>query len=274
MIRYGIIDYKIETIDIGNELLLTFDSSASANGMIGGDCTLVADWNTAFDSPVSPFTSVEVVDNVINLKGGSNITVPNSLFSTDWDGYGHLISIIDTLGCIVAAGDNAFSDWNNDTYGTILETAILPALVKIGWACFWWCPLLNNVNFNSVEAVGQESFDYLCGLSNLNFPALKDASADAFRRNPNLTSVNFPNAITLGNTCFGECSSLNSIYLPVCSSLGSTVGYDGIFSDIVDLSINLTIPAALMTCNGGDPDGDIQILTAPKQRNTVTIIQV
>jgi hypothetical protein len=43
--------------------------------------------------------------------------------------------------------------------------------------------------------------------------------------------------------------------------------FDGIIGNI----ITLTVPLALMTCNGGNPDGDIQYLQA---NNTVTIITV
>ena len=38
--------------------------------------------------------------------------------------------------------------------------------------------------------------------------------------------------------------------------------------------ITLTVPLALMICDGGSPDGDIVYLTNPAQGNTVTIIQV
>jgi len=46
--------------------------------------------------------------------------------------------------------------------------------------------------------------------------------------------------------------------------------YDYVFTNIAGQTITLTIPSALMTCNGGNPDGDIQYLQA---NNTVTIIQ-
>jgi hypothetical protein len=42
-----------------------------------------------------------------------------------------------------------------------------------------------------------------------------------------------------------------------------------VFSGITKNTITLTIPATLMTCNGGQPDADIQIL---QDSNTVTII--
>jgi len=211
------------------------------------------------------------INSIVKLYGGSNITVPDSLFSTDYDGYGHLISIVDDVSCIVAAGYNSFGDYDVDTNATILETAILPALVTAGNQCFWWCPSLNTVNFNSLVTAGNGCFDYQCGLSNLNFPLLTNVDNGCFNRNPNLISVNFPNVTNIGDSCFNDCPSLNSIYLPKCTSLGTTIGDDNVFFVIVDLSINLTIPAALMTCNSGQPDGDIQYLIA---NNTVTIVTI
>jgi hypothetical protein len=52
---------------------------------------------------------------------------------------------------------------------------------------------------------------------------------------------------------------------------GNTVGDDAVFSDILGNLILLTIPSALMTCNSGNPDGDIIYLQA---NNTVSITTV
>ncbi len=50
-----------------------------------------------------------------------------------------------------------------------------------------------------------------------------------------------------------------------------TQSNDDVFGGFTGQSITLTIPAALMTCNGGNPDGDIAYLQA---NNTVTIVTV
>jgi hypothetical protein len=71
--------------------------------------------------------------------------------------------------------------------------------------------------------------------------------------------------------CFQDCTSLTSISLPSCTILGESVENNQVFSNIVGITISLTIPASLMTCNSGNPDGDIQYLQA---NNTVTITQV
>lgn len=97
--------------------------------------------------------------------------------------------------------------------------------------------------------MGANCFDSCSGLTNINFPSLTDIAA----------------------ACFYFCSNIISINIPVCTTLGGTTGDNNVFSGIIGNNITLTIPTALMTCNGGNPDGDIQYLTA---NNTVTIIQV
>ena len=62
-----------------------------------------------------------------------------------------------------------------------------------------------------------------------------------------------------------------NINLPMCTNLGGTVGNNSVFFGISGNNITLTVPSALMTCNSGNPDGDIQYLQA---NNTVTIVTV
>ena len=76
---------------------------------------------------------------------------------------------------------------------------------------------------------------------------------------------------TVGTYCFTDCTSLKNVMLPACTNLGSSVLNNGVFNNITGKIITLRVPAALMTCNSGNPDGDIQYLQA---NNTVTITQV
>jgi hypothetical protein len=73
------------------------------------------------------------------------------------------------------------------------------------------------------------------------------------------------------DSCFQQCYAATTFNLNSCTNLGSTVGDNGVFAGISGNSITLTVPAALMTCDGGNPDGDIQALQAS---NTVTVITV
>ena len=89
---------------------------------------------------------------------------------------------------------------------------------------------------------------------------------------PNLASVEFLETPIISSTLnFNECGLLSNIVLPKCTQMGSSVGDNNSFLGVTGNIINLTVPAALMTCNGGNPDGDIAYLQA---NNTVTVIEV
>ena len=233
-------------------LKLLFDAIANADLMIGGDSGDVADWNTFFDLPTNgtPFTSVSVNGNEVSLFGGAGITLRDSIFD-DVDAYcDSLLSFIDTAGCVVAGGVSSFGDYVNQGPRNLV-TVIVPAMVTAGDLCFVDTDTLVNVDFSSLVTAGDFCFSQ-CELINLNFPSLT----------------------TVGNYCFrsqGLGRPCELINLPVCTNLGNTTGYNEVFHAIYGQTITLTIPAALMTCNGGAPDGDITYLQA---NNTVTIITV
>jgi hypothetical protein len=242
---------------------LKFDSLANASGMIGGDATVLADWNAAFGAPAKPFTTLFISGNTVTLAGGEDITVPDSLFSTDWDDYGHLISIIDT-GAIIAAENNAFGDLNVDNYGTILETAILPALETTGVGCFWNFanPLLVTVSLPSLVTAAEYTFGYQKNMVLQNFPSLVTAAEGAFIGCEKLTNPVTPELHTIGNNCFEMCTGLSVMNFPLLGHLGSTSGDDSVFAGIAGKNIDLTLPVYFQTNNAGNPDGDIQALAA------------
>jgi hypothetical protein len=91
-----------------------------------------------------------------------------------------------------------------------------------------------------------------------------------------LKELIFPNILTVGNYCFAKDPYSNYYYdlnidLSSCINLGQTTGYNNVFEGNNFISINLTIPSALTTCNAGQPDGDIEYITNPAQSNSVTI---
>ena len=208
-------------------LKLTFDDIANADLMIGGDSADVADWNTFFDLPTNgtPFTSVTVNGDEVSLFGGAGINLKGYLFTYNLYA-SSLLSIIDTLGCIISVGECCF-DTDNGYGGRSLTTALLPALVTA-----------EDWGFNGCW---------------------------------NLFSTDFSSLLNVGRWCFYMCTSLSNLSLPVCTALGPSVLSNGVFLGITGQTITLTIPSALMTCNGGAPDGDIVYLTS---NNTVTIITV
>jgi len=93
--------------------------------------------------------------------------------------------------------------------------------------------------------------------------------------NETLINVNLPAATSFTGIRHFAGAGFNgtniTFNLPSCTQLGQTVLANSVFSDITGKVITLTIPASLMTCNSGNPDGDIQFLQA---NNTVTIVTV
>jgi hypothetical protein len=136
------VHYPIEEEEITNpELLLTFNniSNAMANTLYG--------WNTYFDLPTNgtAFTSIQIVGNVINLRGDSGIHLKDNLFATT---QGKLTHLTDTLGAIITAGQACFT--------AAYTLCDLPALTTAGVSCF---SIYNHSwNFPSLVSVGDWCF--------------------------------------------------------------------------------------------------------------------
>jgi len=252
-----------------NALNLSFVPISGADLLVG-DATNVSDWNTFFDLPTygTPFSAVTISGNTVQLFGGSDIIIKESLFD-DAGGYGTaLISVYDSAGSVIEIRYDAFGQ---DNYNG--------------------CPNLTTINFPNVTIIGDYGFNYAISLVNINLPQLTTAGSDCFGGCPSLTTINLPQLTSVGSGCFGGCTSLTTINLPQltsvgsvcfysctslttinipsCTDLGGTVGDDSVFFLINSNTITLTVPSILMTCNSGNPDGDIQYLQA---NNTVIII--
>jgi hypothetical protein len=120
---------------------------------------------------------------------------------------------------------------------------------------------------------GNDSFS-ATGLTSIDLPSLLTAGSYCFNNTVNVTSVNLPALTDIGQFGLKNCGlsvTLSSINLSSCTNLGGTVGNNNVFNNITGQTITLTVPAALMTCNGGNPDGDIIEL---QSYNTVTIVTV
>lgn len=219
---------------------MLFSNITEVSAIIG-DASNVANWNTFFDLPNygNPFTSVVIVGNEVQLIGGSNIIIKEDLFYSN----DNLISIEDDSLCIVELQDYTFSNCTN-LYKVILNNVIIA-----GNGCFETSSNITDLQLNSVESIGYDFFGDLYIIE----------------------TISLPNVISIANFAIGRCYDLININLPMCENLGSTVGNNDVFFNITGNNITLTIPAALMTCNSGNPDGDIQYLQA---NNTVTIITV
>ena len=75
-----------------------------------------------------------------------------------------------------------------------------------------------------------------------------------------LTIVDLPAVVNICCTSvFEGCGRLTIVNIPSCTSLGASVGGDSVFAFINNNNpVVLTIDASRATCNGGNPDGDIE----------------
>jgi hypothetical protein len=245
-------------------LELTFDYIANAATMIGGSVSDVSVWNTFFfgSPPVdslftTQFTSVTVVGNTVKLCGGTGITLRAGLFSSTALATS-LISVVDNADCVVSleclyvidpesVSTPFYYYLDPDEYSCLnLATADFPLVTTVGGFCFAGCTGLTS-GFSALTTAGDYCFEGCTGLVSPDFSAL----------------------VTAGDYCFASCTGINSIDLSSCTALGTTTGDDNVFDGISGNTITLTVPHALMTCNGGSPDGDIVYLVA---NNTVTIV--
>lgn len=241
-------------------LRLTWDDIANVPV---ADASSASDWNAFFNLPTngSPFTSVVIDGNTAVLVGGGVITIPPGLFAANSD----LIEVDDQSGVIVACDHDVFNGCDNMTDAT------LNSCETFGDNCFLACASLSNFSATSATTFGDDCFNVCQQLLSFTAPNAQSLGVNCFSLCRFTTTWNFPNVKTVGTSCFDECYGATSFDLSSCASLGATVGDNGVFFDIIGNTITLTVPAALMTCNAGSPDGDIQYLVA---NNTVTVIQV
>jgi len=154
-------------------------------------------------------------------------------------------------------------------YSSNLVSIFAPLLEEAGTDCFAFCDL-TTINLPNLITAGNSCFNNCDSLITISLPQLTVAGQSCFSYSNLLMSLDLPNLITAGPYCIRFCPSLTTINLSSCTDLGGTVGDDGVFNGIIGNTITLTIQASLMTCDGGNPDGDIQYLQA---NNTVTVIQ-
>jgi len=162
-------------------------------------------------------------------------------------------------------GVNVFNDV------ILLSQNYFTNLVTAGNYCFMWCTGLITPDFSSLISAGVSCFERCTGLTTPDFSSLELAGDDCFWGCTGLTTPDFSSLISAGDSCFERCTGLINLDLSSCTSLGTTTGNDDVFRFIIGNIITLTVPVALMICNGGAPDGDIAYLQA---NNTVTVIQV
>ena len=257
-------------------LSLTFDSIANVPV---ASATSVSNWNTFFNTSVNattPFNSVSVVGNTVNLVGCSNLSVSANLFNSNQN----IVSITDNLTIITIQTQSFFNcnfltsiNINNcSTIGgssfascAILSSVIMPKLTNIGIGAFNGIAITQilNTNFPLVTTISSGAFTGCLVLTTVNLPSCLTINDTAFDTCLSLTSVSLASVTSIGDSAFSGCTALTTIYFPACLNLGSTTGDNTVFFGIIGNNITLTIPLATST------DGDVVYLQA---NNTVILI--
>ena len=250
----------------------------------------LAQWNTAFNLPVNgtPFTALTVVgDNVYLTNGGFSNVILNNFLA----GNANLLEFDDSLvGYIYSSAAGAFDSCPNLTTLLTLAISIIPANYAAN------CPNLNIVDIYSATSVGDGAFfgsGTTYGVMSVNMPQVVTIVKDAFTGSGIVTvncpfcttvgqlafafcgylvSVNLPAATSIGNNCFNTDSALISVALVGCTNFGGSVGNDNVLNFINGITATITVPIALQTCNGGNPDGDLVTFLANNPASAIIYV--
>jgi len=177
------------------------------------------------------------------------------------------------LPLVSFVGDGAFENCLS------LQSINFPSLTIAGNGSFRNCTSVTSINLPLLTTVDQGCFTNVSSFAGLlNLPELLSAPQFSFNQMTNCIGYNFPKAVTTGANCFYDsclaATGTVTFNLRSCIDLGGTVGNDQIWDTLSGKVVDLTIPSILMTCNSGNPDGDILQLISPGQGNTVNIITV
>ena len=220
-------------------LRISWNDINDATAMIGGDVNDVSLWNGFFNLPIegSPFFSVLVDGGIVILNNTGTIKI-NTPFPSQ--------------------ATFSIADQN--------------VVTSLGHRKVFYKTGITDISLNICTSIYESSFYDAEALTSVTLPSLVSVGVGAFESCIAQTAFVFPLATTIGNQAFSSCISATTFTLPSVTSLGEDVLDNGVFGSISGQTITLTIPSALMTCNSGDPDGDITALQL--SGNTVTIIEV
>lgn len=229
----------------------------------------VNDWNTFFDLPTygTPFTSVGVVGNLVKLYGGSGITLWGTIGPDTGIFFNNtnLVSIEDNSGSIVAINPRSL-----ETNSTTLTTIILNSCLTGGDYAANTNTGLVTCELNSLETSGDFTFGTNT-VEEYNMPNLTTAGPASFIFSYLTKRFIFEALESIGERGFRGAEIVEEFYIPSMTSMGTGPTDSTVMDFISGQTITLTIPAAMMTINGGNPHASIQTLI---DNNTVTVIEV
>jgi hypothetical protein len=252
----------------------------SANGYPVGDPTSLSEWNTFFDLPAegAPFTTVEFVSasSIVVLRGNGDpdMVIPASLFNTSLQ-----ILEFEEGGKVIGVADSAFYGSSLSSYTSTstlhigpsafdssnIDTLDVQSCLAIDDYAFRNCSNLAYLQIDVVEQLGDFVFIDCSAIPQIYNDKLLTCGVGCFKGCSSLQSVALQSVLSIGNQAFGDCYNLISVNLPNLEFLGSTTGDDDVFFSVDDplrenAGLDVYVPLALSTVNGGNPDGDIQYL--------------
>jgi len=228
-------------------------------------------WNTSLTTISLPSVvtvegyAFDITPNVTSIYMPELVTAGEQSFGSDigypYSGSNPVLTSL-SLPKLETVDGYCFFGYRNVT------TFDLPLLNTVGNSCFDSCESVVNFNLPSLTGAGNVCFSQCTGSTAFDLPNLVIAGGDCFQLCSSATEFNLPSLTGCGSGTFAYCTSATGFTLPSLINLGPTVGDNSVFSNITGNTIELTIPSALLTCDSGNPDGDIQYL----QLNNFVII--
>lgn len=152
-----------------------------------------------------------------------------------------------------------------------IDTNSFPLVTTIDNFPFSQCSSLETFELNNVITASGYLLSGNTSLTSVSLNSLETIGEYSFEGDTLLTSINLPSLLSVGNGLFKNCTGLTEILLPECTTLGNDASDNQVFLNISGNTIDLTIPAALMSIDNDSPDGDIVYL---QSNNTVNVTQV
>jgi len=91
----------------------------------------------------------------------------------------------------------------------------LPGVREVGFAAFWNCTALADVEFgDKLETIGSHAFSCCCSLRNIKIPTVRTIRSSAFQFCKQLTDMELPAVEEIGFFAFLRCGSLRRIAIP------------------------------------------------------------
>lgn len=243
--------------------------------VIGGDSYTI-NWADLIVEDVSPYSQASAMSLLEQFFSGLPVQLP-------------LILVWDDIANVPVANPSDVADWNVFFYTLITPfTSVVVTGNTVTLYGGVGVAIENQFNNNTniikildysgsiIDNHNIFTFNSL-NLTDLHLPVfIATVQLFMFGTSPNsLKNIYIPSVTYIDPSInLYWCTSLESLNISGCTDLGGSVYDDGVFNGLnllTGLNITLTIPSALMTCNGGLPDGDIQYLQA---NNNVTIIEV